>query len=104
MAVTINKAAPPGEKTVQAVRIVLDPEKTIKYPIFHAWYMNEAKISHEDAINELIKADDDVYSWYLIDITVPEKKKKKVTLCTVCGESFVQEGNEIICKWCLEEK
>ena len=101
MAVTINKAAPPGEETVQAVRIVLDPEKTVKYPIFHAWYMNEAKISHKDAINDLIKADDDVYSWYLIDIPVPVKKKKKITLCTVCGESFIREGDEIICKWCI---
>jgi formylmethanofuran dehydrogenase subunit E len=100
MAVTINKSAQPGEKT-KSVRIVLDPEKTINYPIFHSWYMNEAKISHEDAINELIKADDDVYSWYLIDLPIPTKTKKKVSICNICGESFIQDENKIICKWCI---
>jgi formylmethanofuran dehydrogenase subunit E len=101
MAVTINKAVSPGYKTVKSVRIVLDPEKTVNYPIFHAWYMNEAKISHEDAISELIKADDNVYSWYLIDLPVPIKTKKKVIICNICGESFVQDENETICKWCI---
>ena len=56
MAATINKAAPPGHVTVKAVRIVLDPEKSVKYPIFHAWYMNETKISHEDAISDSHKS------------------------------------------------
>jgi len=101
MAVTINKATPNHEKTVKSIRIILDPGKTIKYPIFHAWYMNEAKISHEDAISELIKADDNVYSWYLIDLPVPIKTKKKVIICNICGESFVQDENETICKWCI---
>ena len=63
--------------------------------------MNEAKISHEDAINELIKADGDVYSWYLIDLPVPVKAKKKVTICSICCESFIQDENEPICKWCI---
>lgn len=103
MAVTISKAAEPGEMTVKGVRIVLDPEKTMKYPVFHKWYMNEEKISHEDAINELIKADDHVYSWYFVDVPVPEKSKKNVTICRVCGESFVQTENEDICKCCKEE-
>ncbi len=101
MAVTINKAAQPGDKTVKSVRIILDPEKTIKYPLFHAWYMNEAKVSHEDAINELIKADDHVYSWYLMDLPIPIKSRKRVTVCNICGESFVQDENETICKWCI---
>ena len=100
MAVTINKAAVPGENFVKGVRIVLDPEKTVKYPIFHAWYMNEAKVPHEDAIRELIKAGNDVYSWYFIDVPVPIKSKKKVSICSSCGESFVQEDEGNICKGC----
>ena len=64
MAVTFNKAGNPGD-IVKGLRIVVDPEKTVKYPIFHAWYMNEAKISHEDAINELLKADGDVIAGIL---------------------------------------
>ena len=100
MAATINKSAENGEKTIKAVRIVLDPEKTINYPVFHAWYMNERKVSHEDAISELIKADGDVYSWYFIEVPVPVKEKKNVTICSICGESFIAEENESLCKWC----
>ena len=101
MAVTVNKAGNPGE-TVKGIRIVVDPEKTIKYPLFHTWFMNEAKISHEAAINELLKADGDVYSWYFIDLHVPIRSEKKIVICSACGESFVQDENEIICKWCSD--
>lgn len=104
MAATINKSADKGEKSIKALRIVLDPEKTVNYPVFHAWYMNERKVSHEDAISELIKADGDVYSWYFIDVPVPTKAKKNVAICRVCGESFIQEENENICKWCESRK
>ena len=62
--------------------------------------MNEAKISHEAAINELLKADGDVYSWYFIDLHVPIKSENKVAICSACGEAFVKDENEIICKWC----
>ncbi len=104
MAATINKAANPGQENVKAVRIVLDPEKTVKYPVFHKWYMNIDKISHEDAIKELIKADDNVYSWYFIDIPVPVKQKKMITICNLCGESFTKIGNEIVCQRCQENR
>ena len=90
MAVTVNKAGIPGE-IVKGIRIVVDPEKTIKYPLFHAWYMNEDRISHEDAIYELLKADGGVYSWYFIDLHVPIRSKKKIAICSACGESFVQD-------------
>ncbi|MGB7968076.1 MAG: FmdE family protein [Methanobacterium sp.] len=101
MAVTVNKAGNPGE-TVKGIRIVIDPEKTIKYPLFNTWFMNEAKISHEAAINELLKADGGVYSWYFIDLHVPLKSENKIVICSACGESFVQDENEIICKWCSD--
>lgn len=101
MAVTVNKKGNPGDK-VKGIRIIVDPEKTVKYPVFHAWFMNEAKISHETAINELLRADGDVYSWYFIDLYVPIRSKKKIAICSACGESFVQDENEIICKWCSD--
>ena len=66
--------------------------------------MNEAKISDEDAINELLKEDGGVYSWYFIDLRVPIRSKKKIAICSACGESFVQDENEIICKWCNDQK
>lgn len=99
MAVTVNKAGIPGE-TVKGIRIIVDPEKTIKYPIFLDWFMNEAKVSHQDAIKELIIADGDVYGWYFVDLPVPIRTKKKIAICSACGESFVREKNELICKWC----
>jgi formylmethanofuran dehydrogenase subunit E len=101
MAVTVNKKGNPGE-TVKGIRIVIDPEKTINYPLFHRWYMNEAEISHEAAITELLNADGDVYSWYFIDLRVPIRSEKKIVICSACGESFVQDENEIICKWCSD--
>ena len=102
MAITINKAAEPGQDHVKGVRIFLDPEKTAKYPVFHAWFMNERKVSHEKAMPELIKAGDDVYTWKLIDVSVPVKEKKNVLVCEVCRESFVNKGGSNICKSCLD--
>lgn len=100
MAMTINKAAESGKDHVQGIRIILDPKKTVKYPVFHAWYMNESRVSHEDAILELIKAGDDVYTWEYVDVPVPVKSKKDVGLCHICGESFVKKDNENICQGC----
>lgn len=104
MAITINKGAEPGQKHVKGVRIFLDPAKTAKYPVFHAWYMNERKVPHEEAISELIKAGEDVYTWEFVDVPVPIKLKKDVRICTVCGESFVSKDGSKFCKGCSENK
>ncbi len=100
MAVTVNKGAKPGQDHIKGVRIFLDPAKTINYPVFHAWYMNERKVPHEEAILDLIKAGDDVYTWEFVDVPVPVKAKKDVRLCTVCGESFISKDGSTICKGC----
>lgn len=100
LAVTINKAAKPGEESVKGLRIFLDPEKTAKYPVLHAWYMNERKVPHEEAISELIKAGEDVYTWKFVDVPVPVKAKKDVSICKVCGESYIRKGDEDICGGC----
>ncbi len=103
MAVTINKGAEPGQDHVKGVRIFLDPAKTPKYPVFHAWYMNEQKVPHEEAITELIKAGEDVYTWEFVDVPVPVKAKKDVRICTDCGESFISKDGTEICKGCSEK-
>lgn len=100
MAITINKGAKPGQKTIEGVRIFLDPAKTKKYPVFHAWYMNERKVPHEEALTELIKAGPDVYTWEFVEVPVPVKVKKDVRLCDVCGESFVSKDGSTTCKGC----
>lgn len=103
MAITINKGAEPGQDHVKGVRIFLDAAKTAKYPVFHAWYMNERKVPHEEAISELIKAGDDVYTWEFVEVPVPVKAKKDVRLCTDCGESFVSKDGSNICRGCSDE-
>ena len=103
MAVTVNKSGKAGE-TVKGIRIIVDPEKTINYPIVHAWFMNEAKISDEAVISALLEADGSVYSWYFIDLRVPIISENKIVICSACGEAFIRDGNEIICKWCSDQK
>ncbi|MCE5213174.1 MAG: FmdE family protein [Methanobacterium sp.] len=100
MAITINKAAEPRQEKVKGLRIFLDPEKTAKYPVFHAWYMNERKVSHEDAISDLIEAGEDVYTWEYVDVPVSVKVKKNVAICEICGESFIRIDEEPICQGC----
>lgn len=104
MAVTINKSANPGENHIKGLRIFLDPEKTAKYPVFHAWYMNERKVPHEEAISDLLIAGEDVYTWEFVDIPVPVKGKKDVKICTDCGESFISRDGSTICKGCSQKK
>ena len=101
MAMTINKAGAPGQKKVKGLRIFLDPEKTAAYPVFHAWYMNERKVTHEEALQELIKAGDSVYTWEYVDVPVPVKAKKNVAICKICGESYVRKKDDRdICQGC----
>lgn len=102
MAITINKGAEPGQDHVKGVRIFLDPAKTVQYPLLHAWYMNEKKVSHEDAISQLIEAGEDVYTWEFVDVPVPVKVKKDVRICEVCGESFVSKDGSNTCKGCSD--
>ncbi len=103
MAVVVNLQVPTGTTSARGIRIYLDPAKTEKYPKLHAWYLNTEKIPHEDAISELLKAGDDVYSYEIIDVAIPVKPVKCVKLCKACGESFVSHGDEVLCGTCTDE-
>ena len=102
MAVVVNKQVPTGVTAARGIRIYLDPAKTEQYPKLHAWYMNTEKIPHEDAISELLKAGEDVYSYDTIDVTIPVKSTKCVKVCERCGESFVCHGEEVLCGACTD--
>jgi formylmethanofuran dehydrogenase subunit E len=102
MAVVVNLQVPPGVTSARGVRICLDPAKTEKYPKLHAWYLNTEKIPHEDAISELLKAEDGVYSHEIIDIAIPVKPAKCVKVCEACGESFVCHGDAVLCGTCTD--
>ena len=103
MAVTINKAAGRDDKHVKGIRIFLDAEKTEKYPKLHAWYMNYEKVPHEEVLPVLFDAGEDLYSWEFVELEVPQKKKKNVLICKMCGESFVSKNNETICIPCSDK-
>ncbi len=102
MAVVVNKKANDDQKLVRSVRIVLDPAKTAQYPRLHEWYMKTGKVSHEEAINELIEAGESVYTYKIMDIELQEKPEKRIALCDKCGESFVRRNEEVLCLECLE--
>lgn len=101
MAVIINRKGMPGE-TVQALRIILDPEKTVNYPIIHEWYMNTRKVSAEEVNPELIRACENLYSWYFVDVIVPEKEKKIIEICNLCNEPFIKRNELDLCPACLK--
>ena len=104
MAVTVNKAAGKGEENIKGIRIFLDPKKTEKYPKLHAWYMNYEKVPHEEVLPILFEGGEDLYSWEFVEIEVPQKKKKNVLICEMCGESFVSWDNKSKCIPCSTKK
>lgn len=101
MAATISKRGPAGSR-VKAVRIMLDPAKTARYPRLHAWFMKTCKVSHPEAVSFLLEAGDTVYTWELLELEVPEKPRKQIALCNECGESFIQREEEGLCQACSE--
>jgi formylmethanofuran dehydrogenase subunit E len=102
MAVTINKQAPEGANSIKGVRILLDPEKTKNYPKLHAWFLNTEKLPHVEIVPILLDAGEKVYSWKLVDIEVPVRRKKRIQCCKKCGEMFIQHDNELLCGGCTE--
>jgi formylmethanofuran dehydrogenase subunit E len=104
MAIVVNKASNSNESKVKGIRIYLDHEKTSKYPKLHAWYMNYEKVPHEEVLPILIDAGEDIYSYEFVEVEVPEKKKKNVIICKLCGESFVSKDNNDMCVPCSIKK
>ncbi len=100
MAVVVNQHVPVGVTSVRGIRIYLDPNRTKKYPKLHAWYLNTEKISHEEAIHDLMKAGEDAYTYEMVNIEVPIKLTKCIEMCKKCGEYFVQYGEEVLCSTC----
>ncbi len=100
MAVVVNRHVPVGVTSVRGIRIYLDPDRTKKYPKLHAWYLNTEKVSHKEAISELMKAGEDAYTYEMVDVEVPIKPNKCIKLCEECGEYFVRYGKEVLCSTC----
>jgi len=101
MAVTINKRGDIGCQ-VKAVRIMLDPAKTARYPRLHDWFMKTCKVPHPEAVSILLEAGESVYTWEVMDLVVPEKPRKRISICEECNESFIQREDERLCRACLE--
>jgi formylmethanofuran dehydrogenase subunit E len=102
MAVIVNKSASPDATHVKGIRVYLDQNKTIKYSKLHAWYMNVEHVPHEEVLPILIDAGEDIYSYEFVDIEIPNKKRKNVVVCKLCGESFVSKDNSNKCIPCTK--
>jgi formylmethanofuran dehydrogenase subunit E len=100
MAVVVNQPGQVGATSMRGIRIYLDPNRTKKYQKLHAWYLNTEKVSHKEAILDLIKAGEDVYSYEMVNIEVPLKLTKCITMCEKCGEYFVRYEEEFLCSTC----
>jgi len=104
MSVTITRHTPPGE-SAPGVRIILDAKKTEKFKKLHAWYMNTENVPHRQVVQLLREAGDAVYSYDYLKITVAGKKEKRVAICKICGEAFIQmEEGDSCCLDCTTEK
>jgi formylmethanofuran dehydrogenase subunit E len=99
MAATISKRGPAGSR-VRAVRIMLDPVKTVQHPRLHAWFMKTCKVPHIEAVSLLLEAGETVYTWELLEVEVPQRQRKQIALCSECGESFIQREEESLCQSC----
>jgi formylmethanofuran dehydrogenase subunit E len=100
MAVVVNRPGPVDVTSVRGIRIYLDPNRTKKYQKLHAWYLNTEKVSHKEAINDLMKAGEDAYTYEMVNIEVPIKLTKCIEMCEKCGEYFVRYGEEVLCSTC----
>jgi len=103
MAVTITGHTPPGE-SAPGVRIILDAKKTEKFDKLHAWYMKTEKPSHEEVVQILKEAGDTVYSYEYVKVPVAGKIDKDVSICSICGESFIHMEKTDYCVDCARAK
>lgn len=103
MSVTITKHTPTNQDA-PGVRIILDANKTKHYPRLHAWYMKTGKMGHDDIIELLIEAGENVYSYKHVRVPVKERMEKIIVICKDCGESFIRnKTNSDYCPDCIED-
>lgn len=86
MALSMTKRDDPN-----GIRIILDPKKTIKNPVIHAWYLNEREVAHREVMAEILKTGRDIFSFEYVHVAIPQKAKKGVVLCVECGERLYQK-------------
>jgi formylmethanofuran dehydrogenase subunit E len=76
MALSMTKRDDPN-----GIRIILDPKKTIKYPVIHAWYLNEREVAHREVMAEILKAGRDILSFLYGEPFIPEKSEERCKYC-----------------------
>lgn len=90
-----------NKSTGQGVRVYLDQQRLEKWPEFKVWAMKLKPKKEQDKellINEIINAGSSVYAVEKIIVDVEKihsMAKKKISLCTSCGESFRNESSQI---------
>lgn len=99
MALSMTKRDDPN-----GIRIILDPKKTIKNQVIHAWYLNEREVAHREVMDEILKAGRDLLSFEYVRVAIHPKVKKRVVLCMECCEPFIPEKSEEKCKYCFGDR
>jgi len=100
MAATITRHTPPGEMA-PGVRIVLDIKKVERFEKLYAWYMNLATVPHEEVIEILRVAGEAVYSYDYVNVPVEARQKKRIVICSRCGEVFIRTSKtQALCMDC----
>ncbi|MCJ7660065.1 MAG: FmdE family protein [Anaerolineales bacterium] len=96
LAATITRHTPPWEDA-PGIRIIFDTEKAKRFPKLYRWHMKIEKVPHDEVIPILMEAGNTIYSYDLINVPVSARQKNPITICTVCGESFIQLEEGISC-------
>lgn len=67
--------------------------------------MNTEKVPHREVVQILRQAGDSVYSNDYVKVPVTENKEKRVAICSICGEAYIQmEEGDRYCLDCAKEK
>jgi len=59
-------------------------------------------LHHQEVVLIIPAAEEKVYSWSLVEVEVPIRKKKRIQGCKNCGEMFIQHDTELLCGACTE--
>ncbi len=67
--------------------------------------MNTEKVPHREVVQILQQSGDSVYSYDYIKAPVTEKKERRVSICSICGEAYIHmEEIGSYCLGCAREK
>ncbi|HAQ60680.1 TPA: tRNA CCA-pyrophosphorylase [Candidatus Delongbacteria bacterium] len=95
--------------TGEGIRLYLDTDKLEKFPPIKEWFLKLKPKDEQDSdklFASIRKASSDIISVQKVKVDIPKEKKKKggkITLCSVCNESYPGKEGSDKCKVCSGE-